>query len=301
MVDLDNALNRFRQIFDQSKILESPDLKNILIVLDETKDREKFIFHLIKQFHERWGIKVTFTFLLAVRGYLDQAKEANIELETLPDLIEKVKEEFQGEDELFSVAFFTDEEKSPFYRIEEVLNQRKIDFIIIPVPFTLFALEEKQSNISLGTTIDNVVNKCLMENSIPICLIRQSQKIPFENIKVLVREPMFRKDFLGWLFALIAGDAKVTLYLSELSEKKIERIKTYMEIIEEKLKNITEEISIEFMDGQFNLMEFCNLMSKESDALIVFQAMRTIENDAQRIILSLCNQTSNVLIFPPLD
>ena len=32
MVDFDNALNRFRQIFDRSKILESPGLKNILIV-----------------------------------------------------------------------------------------------------------------------------------------------------------------------------------------------------------------------------------------------------------------------------
>ena len=49
MVDFDNALNRFRQIFDRSKILESPGLKNILIVLDETKDREEFIFHLIKE------------------------------------------------------------------------------------------------------------------------------------------------------------------------------------------------------------------------------------------------------------
>lgn len=301
MVDLDNALNRFRQIFDQSKILESPDLKNILIVLDETKDREEFIFHLIKQFHERWGSKANFTFLLAVRGYLDQAKEAKITLETLPILIEKVKREFHGEDELFDVTFFTDEEKTPFYRIEEILNQRKIDFIIIPVPFTLFAREEKQSNTSLGTTIDNVVNICLIENSIPIFLVRHAQKVPFNNIKVFVRESMFRKDFLGWLFALISSDAKVTLYHAELSEKEIERVKTYMEIIEEKLKIFTQDLRIKYMDGQFALVDFCNLMSKEPDALIVFQALKRVENDAQRITLSLCNQASNVLIFPPLE
>jgi hypothetical protein len=298
MVDFDDALSRFRQIFDQSKILDSPDLKNILIVLDETKDREEFIFNLIKQFHERWESKVTFTFLLAVRGYLNQAKEAKIELETLPVLIEKVKQQFQGEDELFDVAFFTDEEKSPFYRIEEILDQREIDLIVIPVPFTLFAQEEVPSNTSLGATIDNVVNICLMENSIPIFLVRHPQKIPFDNIKVLIRESMFRKDFLGWLFTLASVSGKVSLYLSELSEKEIERVRTYMEIIEERLKMIAEQISIEFMDGQFNLIEFCNLMSKEVDTLIVFQVLKKIENDAQRITLSLCNQASNVLIFP---
>ncbi len=300
MVDFDDALSRFRQIFDQSKILDSPDLKNILIVLDETKSREEFIFHLIKQFHERWGSKATFTFLLAVRGYLEQAKKARIKLETLPILIEKVNQEFYGEDELFNVAFFTDEEKSPFYRIEEILKQRKIDFIIIPVPFTLFAFEEKQLNTSLGTTIDSVINICLMENFIPIFLVRHTQKVPFDNIKVLVRESMFRRDFLGWLFALISEDAKVTLYISELSENEIERVKMYMEIIEEKLKKFTQDFRIEFMDGQFALVEFCNLMSKEADALVVFQALKKIENDAQRITLSLCNQASNVLIFPPL-
>ncbi|UCG04455.1 MAG: hypothetical protein JSW11_10820 [Candidatus Heimdallarchaeota archaeon] len=74
-----------------------------------------------------------------------------------------------------------------------------------------------------------------------------------------------------------------------------------MEIIEEKLKSFTEDIRIKFMDGQFALKEFCNLMSEEADALILFQALKIIENDAQRIILSLCNQTSNVLIFPPLE
>jgi hypothetical protein len=301
MVDLDNALNRFRQIFDQSKILDSPDLKNVLVVLDETKDREELIFHLIKQFHERWGSKVNFTFLLAARGYLDQAKEAKIKLETLPALIEKVKREFQGEDELFNVAFFTDEEKSPFYRIEEILNQRKIDFIIIPVPFTLFAKEERQSNTSLGTTIDKVMNICLMDNLIPIFLVRHTQKIPFDNIKVLLRESMFRKDFFGWLFALITQDAKVTLYRSELSDKEIERIKTYMDIIEEKIKIYTEDFKIEFIDGQFTLIDFCNLMSKEADTLIVFHALKKNENDAQRIILSLSNQASNVLIFPPIE
>lgn len=100
--------------------------------------------------------------------------------------------------------------------------------------------------------------------------------------------------------ALVSEDAKVTLYRSELSEREIERVKTYMEIIEEKLKMITEDIRIEFMDGQFALVEFCNLMSKEADALIVFQALKKIENDAQRITLSLCKQASNVLIFPPL-
>ena len=133
MVDFDNALNRFRDIFDRSKILESPGLKNILIVLDETEDREEFIFQLIKQLHERWGSMANFTFLLAVRGYLDQAKEAQIELKTLSNLLEKVKREFKGEDELFDVAFFPDEEKSPYYRIKEIIDQRKIDFIIIPV------------------------------------------------------------------------------------------------------------------------------------------------------------------------
>ena len=301
MVDFDNALNRFRDIFDRSKILESPGLKNILIVLDETEDREEFIFQLIKQFHERWGSMANFTFLLAVRGYLDQAKEAQIELKTLPNLIEKVKREFKGEDELFDVAFFPDEGKSPYYRIEEIIDQRKIDFIIIPVPFTLFASEEKETKSSLGTTIDNVINTCLMEKSIPIFLVRHSQKVPFDNIKVLIRESLFRKDLLVWFFAFISSNTEVTLYHAKLSEKEIKRVKTYMEILEEKLKTFTEEFRIKYMDGQFALVDFCKVISKEQDALIVFRALKRFEDDVQRITFSLCSLESNILIFPPLE
>ncbi|MFX0182892.1 MAG: hypothetical protein ACFE95_07405 [Candidatus Hodarchaeota archaeon] len=43
---------------------------------------------------------------------------------------------------------------------------------------------------------------------------------------------------------------------------------------------ITDDIKIKFMDGQFTLAEFCNLMSKEADALIVFQTLMKIKDEA---------------------
>ena len=140
-----------------------------------------------------------------------------------------------------------------------------------------------------------------MEKTIPIFFVRHSQKVPFDNIKVLVRESLFRKDLLVWFFALISSNANISLYHAKLSRKEIERVKTYMEIIEDRLKTFTEDFGINFMEGQFALVDFCNLMSKEPDSLIVFQALKGFENDVQRITLSLCSLESNMLIFPPLE
>jgi hypothetical protein len=55
------------------------------------------------------------------------------------------------------------------------------------------------------------------------------------------------------------------------------------------------------MDGQFALVDFCKVISKEQDALIVFRALKWFEDDVQRINLSLCSLESNILIFPPLE
>ena len=68
MNSFENSIKKFREIFKKSKVSDQIDIKNILLVLDETKDRGDFIFNLVEQLNERTN--ASFIFLLAVRGYL---------------------------------------------------------------------------------------------------------------------------------------------------------------------------------------------------------------------------------------
>ncbi|MHA1977514.1 MAG: hypothetical protein ACW98F_14055, partial [Candidatus Hodarchaeales archaeon] len=241
MDKFENSINKFQEIFKKSKISDEIDVKNILLVLDETKDREDFIFNLVEQLNERTN--ASFIFLLAVRAYRSQAGEANIQLETLPELIARIKKRFSGEKELFNVALIPDEKETPFNRIKELIEKRRIDLIVIPAPFTLFAPEEEPETGSLGTTIDQVITEFLLENRIPLYLVLKAQKTPVTDIKVLIRSSIFQNNFLGWLISMIEDEANIDVYYSKLvEEKELKRIKIFFKIIKDKLEEDNRKI-----------------------------------------------------------
>jgi len=129
MNHFENSIKKFQEIFDKSKISDQTEIKNVLLVFDETKDREEFIFNLVEQLNERTN--ASFIFLLAVRGYQSQAKAVNINLETLPEFITRIKKRFSGEKELFDVAFIPDEKEPPFP--SDRLNSQ-LDFFCVLKP-----------------------------------------------------------------------------------------------------------------------------------------------------------------------
>jgi len=300
MDNFENSVKKFQEIFVKAKLSDQIDIKNILLVLDETKEREDFIFNLVEQLNERTN--ASFIFLLAVRSYLSQAGDANIKLETLPELITRIKNRFSGEKELFDVALIPDEKETPFNRMKELIQKRRIDLIVIPAPFTLFAPEEEPELASLGKTIDQVITEYLFKWRIPIYLVLKAQKTPVKDIKVLIRSSIFQNDFLGWLIALIEDNAQIDVYYSKLvEEKELKRIKIFFNIIKDKLEEDKKRIKLQINQGPIYLKEFCSIIPKEPDSLIVFQAIKKIENDAEVITYSLCSQNSNTLIFPPTE
>ncbi|MHA2304356.1 MAG: hypothetical protein ACXACU_03105 [Candidatus Hodarchaeales archaeon] len=300
MNHFENSIRKFQEIIKKSKISDQTDIKNVLLVLDETKDREDFIFDLVEQLNERTN--ASFIFLLAVRGYRSQAKAADIDLETLPELITRIKKRFSGEKELFNVALIPDEKETPFNRMKELIQKRRIDLIVIPAPFTLFAQEEEPEIASLGTTIDQVITEFLFKERIPIYLVLKAQKTPVKDIKVLIRSSIFQTDFLGWLVALIEDNVQIDVYYSKLvEEKELKRIKIFFKIIKERLEEDNRKIELQLNPGPIYLKEFCSIIEKEPDSLIVFQANTKIENDAEIITISLCLQNTNALIFPPTE
>ncbi len=300
MDDFENSIKKFQEIFKKSKISDETDIKNILLVLDETKDREDFIFNLVEQLNERTN--ASFIFLLAVRGYRSQAKAADIDLETLPELITRIKKRFSGEKELFNVALIPDDKETPFNRMKEIIQKRRIDLIVIPTPFTLFAQEEKQEMASIGTTVDQVITEHLLKRRIPIYLVIKAQKTPVKDIKVLIRSSIFQNDFLGWLIALIEDNAQIDVFYSSLvEERELKRMEIYFNIIKERLEEDNRKIELRLNQGPIYLKDFCSIIEKEPDSLIVFQAMTKIENDAEIITTSLCLQNTNALIFPPTE
>jgi hypothetical protein len=275
MNHFENSIRKFQEIIKKSKISDQTDIKNVLLVLDETKDREDFIFDLVEQLNERTN--ASFIFLLAVRGYRSQAKAADIDLETLPELITRIKKRFSGEKELFNVALIPDEKETPFNRMKELIQKRRIDLIVIPAPFTLFAQEEEPEIASLGTTIDQVITEFLFKERIPIYLVLKAQKTPVKDIKVLIRSSIFQTDFLGWLVALIEDNVQIDVYYSKLvEEKELKRIKIFFKIIKERLEEDNRKIELQLNPGPIYLKEFCS-------------------------IISLCLQNTNALIFPPTE
>ncbi|MCK4848122.1 MAG: hypothetical protein KAT16_03780 [Candidatus Heimdallarchaeota archaeon] len=300
MGSFEKSTNKLFEVFDKAKISDHAAIKNILLVLDETEDREYFIFSLVEQLHQKTN--ASFIFLLAVRGYLSQAKDANIHIETLPELITRIKKRFSGEKVLFDVALIPDEKETPFNRMRELILKRKIDLIVIPAPFTLFAPEEEPEIASLGTTIDQVITEFLLKRRIPIYLVLKAQKTPVKDIKVLIRSSIFQNDFLGWLITMIEDDAHLDVYYSSLvTEKELNRLKIFFNIIKDKLEEEDRKIVLQINQGPIYLKDFCSIIEKEPDSLIVFQAIKGIENDAKIIASSICVEKSNALIFPPTE
>ncbi len=299
MSDYEYTFNKIKDLFEKSKITDIPNINRVLIVLDGSKDRETFIFDLAELLHQR--TEATFIFLLAVRSYFKQAEEEEIKLETLPELVEKVKIRFSGKKGLFDVAFCPDEEISPFDRIRNIIDKRKIDLIIIPTPFTSFAKGEKQSNDSMGQTIDKVLSEALVKYRIPIFLINKRQIIPYTDIKVLIRKYLFRNDFLGWIFTLLAPSANIDLYLSQLTETNIKRVQLYVKLIQEKIQKEHEQKTINIKERKLYLKDFCSEMSEEENTLLVFQDLKLIEEDDQKISSVLWLKEINALIFPPKE
>ena len=74
--------------------------------------------------------------------------------------------------------------------------------------------------------------------------------------------------------------------------------KTVQNIIKERLEDDNRKIELQLIQGPIYLKDFCSIIEKEPDSLIVFQAITKIENDAEIITASLCLQNTNALIFP---
>lgn len=300
MSSFENSLNKFKEIFSKSKMSDNIDNKNILLVLDETADRQDFIFNLVEQLNKRTN--TSFMFLLAVRGYRSQAKIAHIDFETLPELIARINKRFSKEKVLFDVALVPDENETPFNRMKEIIQKRRIDLIVIPAPFTLFVQEEKKGEASLGVTIDQVISEFLFKNKIPIYLVLKPQKTPVKDIKVLIRSSIFQNDFLGWLIANIEDRAEIEVFYSSLvEEKELKRIELYFNIIKERLEEDNRVIDLQINQGPIYLRDFCSIVQRKPDSLIIFQAIRKIENDDEIITSSICLQNSNLLVFPPSE
>ncbi|MCK4848467.1 MAG: hypothetical protein KAT16_05555 [Candidatus Heimdallarchaeota archaeon] len=299
MSDYEYTFNKIKSLFEKSKITDIPNINRVLIVLDGTKDRETFMFDLAEHLYQ--NTEATFIFLLAVRSYFKQAEEEKIELETLPDLVEKVKTRFSGKKGLFDVVFYPDEDISPFDRIKNIIEKRKIDLIIIPTPFTAFAKGEEQSEDSMGQTIDLVLSEVLVKHRIPVFLVNKKQDIPYTDIKVLIRKYLFRNDFLGWLFTILAPSANIDLYLSQLTETNIQRVQLYVKLIKEKIQTDHEQKTINIRERKLYLKDFCSEMSEEENTLLVFQDLKVIEEDDQKISNVLCLKEINTLIFPPKE
>jgi len=299
MSDYEYTFNKIKNLFEKAKITDIPNIKRVLIVLDGTQDRETFMFDLAELLHKR--TEATFIFLLAVRSYFKQAEEEKIPLETLPDLVEKVKKRFSGKKGLFDVVFFPDEEISPFDRIKKIIEARKVDLIIIPTPFTSFAKGEQQSDDSMGQTIDQVVSEVLVKYRIPLFLVSKRQNIPYTDIKVLIRKYLFRNDFLGWIFTILAPSANIDLCLSQLTETNIKRVQLYVKLIQEKIQKDHEQKTINIKEKKLYLKDFCSEISEEENTLLVFQDLKLIEEDDQKIASVLCFKEINTLIFPPKE
>ncbi|WP_455142776.1 hypothetical protein [Candidatus Hodarchaeum mangrovi] len=299
MEDFDSALDRFKKVFDHTRLLAQPKINNILIVLDETEDREDFIFDFVQRLNDRLTGKVSFMFLLAVRSYFMEAEKANIKVKTLSELLERVKTRFLGDADLFDVIFFPDQEKTPYERISEIIERRKVELVIIPVPFTSgFVEEEKQSKSSLGVTIDKVIENVLLNQNIPILFVRKDFGESLKHISILVRETTFRQDILGWIITLSDENAMLDVYAAELPKKELSKLNLLIEIILENLKELSRPINIEIKPGEYSLNYFCSQEIVEANSLIMFQLLRESQEDSKSIISALCNQVNNTLILP---
>ncbi|MFX0208588.1 MAG: hypothetical protein ACFFDT_21580 [Candidatus Hodarchaeota archaeon] len=304
MEEFEDSLRKLKDLVQKASLTTKAEIRTVLLVLDETIDRNSFIFELAHLLDKKTLNETHFIFLLAVRGYRSQAKKANILLETLPELTKKVKEEFIGHNELVEVAFIPDEEIPPFERIKEIIRTRTIDLLVIPVPFTKFVKDEVQSETSLGNTIDQIISIILIQHRTPLFFVRSAldYQLPFSNVAVLIRESLFRSDMLGWLLALSKDDAQIDLYYTvDLTPEELNRVGLYYQTLCDWIDEETKQLTINCSSEPLSLKTFCDRMSTEPGKLVIFQAIKDVMDEAEHIINALYFQNSNVLIFPPID
>jgi hypothetical protein len=269
-------------------------------VLDETFDRQSFIFDLVDLLHEK--SEANFDFLFAARGYLSQAGQAEIPLLTLPELTKKLKDRFSDHSECFNISFFPVGDIPPFERIDEIIKMRDIELLIIPAPFTMFAQEEKPSETSLGRTVDQLISNVLISHNIPLFLARSvpDEKLPFLKIGLLMRDRTLRNDLLGWILALTRNDAQINLcYTPNLKQEGFDRVGLYHQALKDRIIEDQQLLTLTRSSEPRRLKLFCEQASK--DSLIIFQGGKEIANEAEQIIHALCSQKSNVLLLPPPD
>lgn len=302
MDDINDSIERVKKIFQSSMLSTHLEINTVLTVLDETPDRESFTFDLVRLLHDQTEANVVF--LQAARGYLKQATELGLSFLTLPELTKAVKERFSGHSECFDISFIPEEETPPFERIEEILNTRKIDLIIITAPFTMFAMEEQQSETSLGNTIDQIISKTLIQQKIPLFLIRNAlnYKLPFSKVAILTRGSVLRNDLLGWLQTLTRENAHIELfYTDDLTSEDLERVELYHQILYDWVIEENKQFKISSSNKPVQLKTFYDRASTEPDTLIIVQGIKNVADEADKLINALCFQTSNILIFPPRE
>ena len=205
-------------------------------------------------------------------------------------------------DDLFELAFIPAEKKSPIERIDEMISKRHVDLLVIPVPFTMFAEEEKENDTSLGSTIDHVITSVLFQHKIPILLVRSISDIPITRVSLLMRESNQRREMLGWLLLLTAKNAIINLCCSaRLNDADLERISLYHQVLKNWAEKEQKDLRIYLSRDQVFLKGFCEDVAEDPGSLVAFQSIKEVTEDIEDIIYSLCFQQSNVLIFPPLD
>ncbi len=300
MDETTEKIKQVRELFEKARIKPEIELKNILVVLDETLDRQTFIFQIITLLQNQ--TQACITFLLAVRSYQKQALEKGIELETLPELIRKVRDHFSDREDVYDIVFIPEKEIEPFERIKEVLERQKSDLVIIPAPFTLSLLpEEVETSESLGKTVDNAIFHIVFEKKIPLLLIKDIEsRLPFTNVTLLVQKAPIRNDILGWMIPLISKDCECYVYHSkDLKEKEIEKIDLLSDNFSLYAEKKGWSLKIVHSSKVKTLSEFCTEEMYKENGFIIIQTKDNLEDEPRELIKELSADKINVLLIPP--
>ncbi|MFW9993858.1 MAG: hypothetical protein ACFFD4_17570 [Candidatus Odinarchaeota archaeon] len=301
MDDFNESVQKLKDIFEKSKLKTDLMNKNVLIVLDEMIDRETLLFEIAGILNK--NIDASIIFLQAVRGYYSRAEKIGKKLQALPELIKKVKNKFSDRDDMFEVAFIPDEEITPFERINQLIQKRSVHIIVIPAPFTSFAVEEDESESSLGITVDRVLNEIFIPRKIPLMLIKviENVQIPFTRIALFIREHPVDREIIGWILALAKKDARIDIYHSEdLDRESIEKTEIFCQACLDLMKKESREVIVEHYSEKFSLKGIFYEISKNPGTLVVFQGLKDVNTDIKNVIRILNLWRVNILIFPPI-
>ena len=291
-------IKQVRDLFEKARIKPEIKLKNILIVLDESLERQSYIFQIITALQNQ--TQACITFLLAVRSYHKQALEKGIELETLPELIRKVRDYFADREDIYDIIFIPEKDLKPFERIQEVLERQNVDLVIIPTPFTLFGDEEEETSTSLGKTVDKTILHAVFEKRIPLILIKDiKSRLPFTDVRLLIQNAPIRKDLLGWMIPLVKTDCSCYVYHSTgLKEKEIERLDLLSENFSLYAEKKGWNLKIVHSPNATTLSEFCEERITKEDGLRIIQINGNSNEELRKIIKEISLKKINILLMP---